>query len=67
MHAQVGSHILIRGRAVGAVDRHGEVIEVRGPDGGPPYLVRFGDGHEILVFPGADCVIDEVGPTAPTG
>lgn len=61
MHAQVGDQIIIRGRAVGTVDRHGEVLEVRGADGTPPYFVRFADGHETLVFPGPDSVIDEVG------
>ena len=33
-------------------------VEVRGEDGGPPYLVRFDDGHETLLFPGADCVFE---------
>jgi hypothetical protein len=59
MHAQVGNRILIHGRAVGSADRHGEIIEVRGQDGAPPYMVRFGDGHETLVYPGTDCVIEE--------
>ncbi len=59
MFAQVGSRILIHGKAVGATDRHGEVIDVRGADGAPPYLVRFDDGHETLVFPGPDCTVDE--------
>jgi hypothetical protein len=32
-----------------------------GPDGQPPFLVRFDDGQERLVFPGPDC---EVHPAA---
>jgi hypothetical protein len=44
---------------VGKVDRVGEIVEVRGTDGGPPYLVRFDDGHESLVFPGSDTTVDE--------
>ncbi|MER6851575.1 DUF1918 domain-containing protein [Streptomyces flaveolus] len=36
----------------------GEIIEVRGPNGEPPYVVRFPDGHETLVYPGPDCVIE---------
>ncbi|CAN5199215.1 DUF1918 domain-containing protein [soil metagenome] len=59
MHARIGSRVLIHGRSVGSPDRHGSVIEVRGADGSPPYLVRFDDGHESLVFPGADCTIVE--------
>jgi hypothetical protein len=43
---------------VGSADRHGEIIEVRGVNGDPPYLVRFDDGHEALTYPGADCVIE---------
>ena len=39
--------------------RRGEVLEVRGADGGPPYLVRFDDGHETLLYPGADCVLEQ--------
>ena len=58
MHAQFGERVLIHGRTVGAPDRHGEIIEVRGPDGDPPYLVKFDDGHEHLLFPGPDCVIE---------
>jgi hypothetical protein len=58
MQATVGDQLHIRGRTVGAQDRHGEVIEVRGKDGAPPYLVRFSDGHESLVYPGPDCLVE---------
>lgn len=38
--------------------REGEIVEVHGPEGGPPYLVRWSDtGHESLVFPGPDARI----------
>jgi hypothetical protein len=36
----------------------GEIVEVKGQAGGPPYLVRFDDGHTRLVFPGPDAVIE---------
>lgn len=39
-------------------DRVGEIIEVKGPGGTPPYLVRFEDGHQGLVFPGPDAVVE---------
>lgn len=58
MQATVGDRLLVRGKNVGLADRHGEIVEVRGTDGGPPYLVRFADGHEALVFPGPDCVVE---------
>jgi len=38
--------------------RTGEMVEVRGAGGEPPYLVRFDDGHAALVFPGPDAVIE---------
>jgi hypothetical protein len=35
--------------------RDGEIIEARGPDGSPPFLVRWADdGRTTLVFPGPD-------------
>ena len=58
MHAAVGERLVIHGKQVGQADRHGEILEVRGADGGPPYLVRFDDGHETLLYPGADCEIE---------
>lgn len=58
MRASVGDRIIIKGHRVGEHDRDGEVIEVRGTDGGPPYVVRWGDtGHETLFFPGSDAVV----------
>lgn len=48
----------MHGNTVGERDRRGEIIEVHGADGGPPYIVRFDDGHTGLVFPGPDAVIE---------
>jgi hypothetical protein len=58
MHAAVGDRIVVRGAHVDEPNRDGEVLEVRGPDGTPPFLVRWSDnGHEGLYFPGPDTVI----------
>jgi hypothetical protein len=58
MKATKGDRIIIRGHRVGEPDRDCEVLEVRGDDGGPPYVVRWGDsGHETLFFPGSDAVV----------
>lgn len=54
MQANVGDRLVIEGRTVGTQRREGEVIEVRGSDGAPPYLVRWEDGHEGLTYPGPD-------------
>jgi hypothetical protein len=57
MNATVGDRLLVHGKIVGESDRRGEIIEVRGAGGGPPYIVRFDDGHTGLVFPGPDAVV----------
>jgi len=61
MKAVVGDRLLINAAHVGGAVRDGEVLEVRGPDGAPPYLVRWADGHEGLVFPGPDAVVRHPG------
>ncbi|MFD0856925.1 DUF1918 domain-containing protein, partial [Actinomadura adrarensis] len=52
MRAAIGDRLHVHGNTVGAPDKVGEIVEVRGADGGPPYMVRFEDGHTGLVFPG---------------
>lgn len=59
MHASVGARFVIHGGQVGEPDRHGEVLEVRGDDGGPPYLVRLDDGGETLLYPGPDWELEQ--------
>lgn len=56
--AAVGDRLIIRGHRVGEPERDAEIIEVRGANGAPPFVVRWsGDGHESLVFPGSDAFI----------
>ena len=58
MRAEVGDRLVVRSLHVGEPDRDGEVLEVRGEDGAPPYLVRWSDnGHEGLFFPGTTTVV----------
>ena len=57
MQAKVGEVLILKANHVGEPDRSGEILEVRGEDGKPPFLVRFEDGHEGLVFPGPDAVV----------
>ena len=52
MRAAVGDRITVPGLHVGDTVRSGEVVEVRGPEGGPPYVVRWSDGHEGVFVPG---------------
>lgn len=58
MQAAVGDRLHVHGHAVGDPDRLGEIIEVHGKEGQPPYLVRFEDGRTRLVFPGPDAVVE---------
>lgn len=58
MQAKVGDRLHVHGRNVGIPDQLSVIIEVRGTDGAPPYLVRHPDGHEALVFPGADAMVE---------
>ncbi len=58
MLANVGDRIVIKGHRVGEPERDCKVLEVHGPDGGPPYLVQWGDtGHQSLFFPGSDASV----------
>jgi hypothetical protein len=61
MEATVGDRLHVHGNAVGQPDKIGEIVEIRGAAGSPPYQVRFEDGHTCLVFPGPDAVVE---PTA---
>jgi hypothetical protein len=61
MKAKVGDVIVIKANHVGEPDRMGEILEVRGADGAPPFYIRFDDGHETLVFPGPDASVHHEG------
>jgi Domain of unknown function (DUF1918) len=59
MQLTVGDHIVVRGRRVGETGRRGTVVDVRGQGGLPPYLIRWdADGHEGLIYPGPDTVVE---------
>jgi len=54
MEAKVGDHLVVESNRTGTPRREGEILEVRGADGAPPYVVRWDDGHEGISFPGPD-------------
>jgi hypothetical protein len=59
MRATVGDRILLLSQHENGLDLDGEILEVRGADGGSPYVVRWSDsGNEVLLFPGAEVRID---------
>jgi CBS domain-containing protein len=62
LHARVGDVLVVRGGHVGDRDRRAVIEEVRGADGGPPYVVRWTGEHDErthLYFPGPDAHIEE--------
>ena len=59
MRAAVGDRIVIRGHRIGEKRRMGEILEIRGPGGTPPFVVRWGDTeHETIFFPGPDADLE---------
>ena len=61
MQATVGDRVRIHGRTVGAAGREGEVIDVRGSGDSPLLVIRYDDGHEAILAPGADCELVHAG------
>lgn len=65
MKASVGDRIVVASTIVDQPLRDGKVVEVRHPDGSPPYLVEWSDtGERTLVFPGPDAHIQHPGEAA---
>lgn len=61
MKARVGDRIMLASNRVSAPVRDGEIVEVRGDDGAPPYTVKWSDGHTGLFFPGGDSITVSAG------
>jgi hypothetical protein len=58
MRASVGDRLIIKGVHLGDPERDGEIIAIEGPDGAPPWQVRWEtDGHVSLFFPGPDVTV----------
>lgn len=62
MYASVGDRLIVHGLHVDDPERDAEILEVRGANGTPPYVVRWSDtGHEGFVFPGPDAIVHHSG------
>lgn len=58
MQADVGDWLVVKGTTTELADQRGEITEVRGADGAPPYVVRWlSSGHVATVFPGSDALV----------
>ncbi|HVS67384.1 MAG TPA: DUF1918 domain-containing protein [Mycobacteriales bacterium] len=65
MHASPGDRLIVKSPTVGTPARDAEILEVRGRDGTPPFVVRWSDtGHEGLYFPGGDAEVHHRGHVA---
>jgi hypothetical protein len=63
MRANVGDLLLVESSSAEQHRREGEIIEVRGADGAPPFVVRWPDGHEALCYPGPDARVRSRDPS----
>ena len=62
MHAAVGDRVVIKRHRVGTPDRDGEIVEIKGRDGQPPYMVRWSDTGRVSWFiPGSDAFVQRRG------
>ncbi|SIO85524.1 DUF1918 domain-containing protein [Nocardiopsis sp. JB363] len=62
MRATVGDLLHTHGVASARGEQEAEIIEVRGAQNGPPYLVRFADGEERVIYPGPETVVRQREP-----
>jgi hypothetical protein len=63
MKASAGDRLVIRGHCVGEHVHDGEILEVLGEDGAPPYVVRWSDDGRISrTFPGSDAYVEHYRP-----
>jgi hypothetical protein len=62
-HAEAGDRIVVQGHWVGQESRTGDILEVIGSGEHERYRVRWEDGHESILTPGSDAVIEHVEPS----
>jgi hypothetical protein len=59
LRASAGDRLVIHGHRVGEPERDGEILEVLGEGGAPPYLVRWSDnGHVSRYYPSSDAFVE---------
>jgi hypothetical protein len=59
--ATPGDRLVVRPHRLGEPERDAEILEVGGPEGAPPFVVRWSDtGHESKVFPGPDAFVEHL-------
>lgn len=65
LKARPGDRLVIHAHHLGEHVRDAEILETEGPDGGPPFRVRWSDtGEETTHFPGSDATVDHLSARA---
>lgn len=60
MRAALGDELLVRGRHVDDPERTGVIIAIHGENGSPPYLVRWTNGRDSVIFPSSDTEVEHL-------
>jgi hypothetical protein len=59
LKAEPGDRLVVRGHRLGEPERDAEILDALGPEGSPPFRVRWSDtGAEALLFPGSDAYVE---------
>jgi Domain of unknown function (DUF1918) len=58
MNANVGDHLVLRGHGSHGDDLRGEIVDIVGERGSPPYVVRWPNGYSTLFIASPDAYID---------
>ena len=61
MRASMGDRLVIHGHYQGEPERDGEILEVLGKRGAPPYVVRWDDGRVSTLYPSSDAFVQHFG------
>jgi hypothetical protein len=68
LRAQPGDRLVIRAHHAGEAEHDGEILEVLGEAGGPPFVVRWEeDGHVSRLYPGTDAYVQHLHGEVPNG
>ena len=57
LRASPGDEIVIKGHHLGEPEREGEILEALGPEGMPPFEVRWDDGGVTRLYPSSDAYV----------
>ena len=61
LRARPGDRLVIRAHHSGEAQHDGEILEVLGDEGAPPFVVRWeDDGHVSRLYPGPDAYVQSL-------